>query len=245
MNSVFVMANHLKIATWNVARPRQGGWKNKQTILAKIQEIDADIWILTETNSVISPGEGYHPIATQPDRSHTAGENCTTIWSRYPIKRTLATKDAQLAVCAEVDLGEAIGHLVVYGTIITWADDGVRSGEAKKWQRHYESIAWHSEDWATLSQGVPFCVAGDFNEPLSGSYRGGTKQGRELLHAALERSNLVCVTAGSEMGYNIDHVCLSADWAKRVEDVEKWEALREDGKPVSDHYGITVALRLD
>ncbi|GAB4371162.1 MAG: hypothetical protein Kow00121_12470 [Elainellaceae cyanobacterium] len=238
------MPNHLKIATWNIDHPRQGSLKNS-AILAKIQEINADIWILTETNSVISPGEGYKPVATQPENGRAKGQNYTTLWSRYPIKRTLMTKEAQLAVCAEVDLGEAIGHLVVYGTIITWADDGVRSGEAKKWQRHYESIAWHSENWATLNQGVPFCVAGDFNETLSEPFAYGTKQGRELLHTALERSHLVCVTAGSEMGYNIDHICLSADWAKRVEGVEKWEALREDGKPVSDHYGITIALRLD
>ncbi|WP_179228297.1 endonuclease/exonuclease/phosphatase family protein [Leptolyngbya ohadii] len=239
------MANHLKIATWNVNRPKQGGWKNNPTILTKIREVAADIWILTETNCVISPGESYQSIATQPDPSHSAGENCTTIWSHYPIKQTLATKDSQIAVCAEVDLGNSIDPLLVYGTIITWAHDGVLSKEATMWQRHYESIAWHSEDWAKLSQDVPFCVAGDFNEALSEPYCYGTQQGRTLLNEALERSNLVCVTAGSELGYNIDHICLSADWAGRVMDVEKWQAFREDGKPVSDHCGITVTLKLD
>jgi endonuclease/exonuclease/phosphatase family metal-dependent hydrolase len=239
------MPNYLKIATWNVARPRQRGWKNNPSISSKIQEVDADIWILTETNRVISPGKGYEQVTTQPAPSHTVGENCTTLWSRYPIKRTLTTKNAQLAVCAEVELGDAIANLVVYGTIITWADDGVCSGEAKKWQRHYESIAWHSEDWATLSQGVPFCVAGDFNEALGAPFAYGTKQGRELLNAALERSNLVCVTASSEIGYNIDHICLSSDWARRVVDVNKWQAFREDGKPVSDHYGIAIEIKLE
>ncbi|WP_416670218.1 endonuclease/exonuclease/phosphatase family protein [Egbenema bharatensis] len=239
------MPNHLKIATWNLARPRWGSW-NKPGILTKLREVDADIWILTETNSVISPGENYHePVATQPEASHTKGENWTTIWSRYPIQQTLATRDAEIAVCAEVDLGNSIGRLVVYGTIITWANDGVWSKEAKKWQRHYESIAWHSEDWATLSQNASFCVAGDFNETLSGPFDYGTRQGRALLQAALDRSHLTCVTAGSELGYNIDHVCLSADWAKRVVDVNKWQAFREDGKPVSDHHGITVRLSLD
>jgi hypothetical protein len=67
MNSGFVMLNHLKIATWNLNRPRWGSW-HKPTILAKLQEVNADIWILTETNSVISPGENYHkPVATQPE----------------------------------------------------------------------------------------------------------------------------------------------------------------------------------
>jgi endonuclease/exonuclease/phosphatase family metal-dependent hydrolase len=61
----------------------------------------------------------------------------------------------------------------------------------------------------------------------------------------LKRSNLICVTAGSELGYNIDYVCLSADWATRVTNVKKWQAFRQDGQPVSDHYGITVEVRLD
>ncbi|NJR66778.1 MAG: hypothetical protein HC772_18055 [Leptolyngbyaceae cyanobacterium CRU_2_3] len=154
---------------------------------------------------MISPGEGYDKATTKPyPKFHTPGENCSTIWSRYPIKRKFVTQDAQVAVCREIELEASIANLVVYGTIITWADDGVQSKEATKWQRHYESIAWHSEDWARLSQGAPFCVAGDFNEALSQPFCYGTEQGRASLNEALKRSNLICVTADSELGYNID-----------------------------------------
>jgi hypothetical protein len=149
-----------------------------------------------------------------------------------------------VAVCGEIELEASIANLVVYGTIITWADDGVQSKEAKKWQRHYESIAWHSEDWAKLSQGVAFCVARGFNEALSQPFCYRTEQGRASLKEALNRSNLVCVTAGSELGYNIDHICLNADWAARVTAVKKWQAFQEDGQPVSDHHGIKVEVRL-
>jgi hypothetical protein len=113
---------------------------------------------------------------SQPDWN---GFNYTTIWSRFPIKR-LQTYDPQLSVCVEIE--SQSGNFLVYGTIITWAHDGVSDGEAKVWERHYQSIELHSEDWAKLNQGLPFCVAGDFNEALSQALCYGTAKGREMLN---------------------------------------------------------------
>lgn len=238
------MARILKIATWNIARPKQGGRKNNPIILQKIREVDADIWVLTETNSVISPGEGYESAATESIAGyHAPGENCTTIWSRYPITHRFDTVTPSVAVCVEVELGQGLPNLRVYGTILTWAHDGVGNGEAKVWERHYEAIAQQGEDWSRLSQGVLFCVAGDFNEALGEPFLYGTQKGRDLLALELQRSNLVCMTAGNEVGYNIDHICLSTNCAISVP-VYKWQAIREDGKFVSDHSGITVDLSL-
>jgi len=44
-----------RIATWNLERPKLNGWKKNPLIQEKINEIDADIWILTETNASIAP----------------------------------------------------------------------------------------------------------------------------------------------------------------------------------------------
>lgn len=240
------MPKFLTIATWNVARPKQNGWKNNPAILKAVQAVNADIWVLTETNRVICPREGYFSATTKPIADyHAPGETCTTIWSRYPIAHQFKTADPSVAVCAEIELGDAgLPKLRVYGTILTWAHDGVSSGEAKMWERHYEAIAQQGEDWARLSQGAPFCVAGDFNEALGKPFLYGTRKGRNLVALELQRSHLVCVTGGDEIGYNIDHICLSAAWAARAT-AHKWQALREDGKPVSDHWGITVKLKLD
>lgn len=235
------MSNSLKIATWNLEKPKPNGWSKNPIILKQIQEINADIWILTETNDAINPGKEYFKAASysQPEWN---GFNYTTIWSRFPIKR-LQTYDPTLAVCVEIETH--VGSFLVYGTIITWAHDGVSDGEAKVWERHYQSIKLHGKDWAKLNQGLPFCVAGDFNEALSQPLYYGTAKGREMLNDALEQNNLICVTANDEIGYNIDHICLSVEWAKRVSNVNKWQAYKANGKPVSDHYGISVDLSFE
>ena len=243
------MPTTLKIATWNLQRPKAGSWKNTPKILEKIREINADIWVLTETNTAISPGDNYTSISSTliPDY-HSQGEACSTIWSRHPATLIdLPTFDSTIAVCAEVDA--PVGKFIVYGTIITWRDDGVREGEAKAWERHYRSIVNHRKDWLRIAQqDLPFCVAGDFNEALHEPFAYGTPKDRELLQAALEETELVCVTAKKNMGYMIDHICLSKKWAQAVNDVNGWDknkCLNDDGKPVTDHNGVYTELRFD
>lgn len=238
------MPQSLKIATWNVKRPKIKGWLNNPVIINKIQDINADIWVFTETNSIINPGDVYSSVAsTAIDNYHTSGESCVTIWSRYPIKEQLPTFDPTLTVCVEI--ASPIGSLLVYGSIIPWAHEGVLEKEAKVWQRHYESINDHSEDWYKFSHNLPICAAGDFNECLNKPFQYGTTKGRELLKNALERSNLKCVTASEEIGYNIDHICLSSGWAAKVSKVDKWQAYNANGKPVSDHQGISIEIDFD
>lgn len=87
-------------------------------------------------------------------------------------------------------------------------------------------------------------MAGDSNEALGEPFLYRTQKGRELIASELQRSHLVCMTAGNEIGYNIDYICLSVDWAAWAT-AYKGQAWREDEKPVSDHRGITVELRLD
>ncbi|MUG98780.1 hypothetical protein F7734_43415 [Scytonema sp. UIC 10036] len=236
------MLTSLRIATWNLEKPSPNGWSKNPSILEKIHEINADIWILTETNDAINPGE-YYSQAASYSKPEWNGFKRTTIWSRLPIMRNWQTYDPWTGVCAEIFT--PIENLLVYGTIITYAHDGVLNQEAKIWERHYESIQSHSRDWRKLNKLLPLCVAGDFNEALSQPFSYGTPKGREMLNKGLEQSNLVCVTANNELGYNIDHICLSLKWAKRVKNVNKWQAYKTNGNPVTDHFGVFVDLFLN
>ena len=56
-------------------------------------------------------------------------------------------------------------------------------------------------------------------------------------------NNLVCVT--DNIKYNIDHICVSPDWARQVNQVNTWQGFTPDGKPVSDHQGVYVDLFCD
>jgi endonuclease/exonuclease/phosphatase family metal-dependent hydrolase len=230
----------MRIATWNLRRPKANGWKYNPTIGKALEEIKADIWILTETQAMIQPVDRPYSATT----THYANEESyATIWSRYPIVRVHETYDALFSVCVELET--SLGNCLVYGTIITYAHDGTQSG-AKLWEKHYAAIAAQSQDWQKLAQtGLPLIVAGDFNETLHGKHDYGTKQGRDQLLKALKSSELEAVTAKSPIGYAIDHICVSQPWCERIaplKEANQFQPTTEDGKPVSDHQGLWIDL---
>lgn len=242
------MSQKIRIATWNVERPKKMGYKAQEknsVIIQKLNEIKAHIWILTETNTIIKPEGDYHDAATPHPSHHDDGENRTTIWSCWPVKRRLNTFEATTAVCREIET--LAGALLVYGTIITYHGDKGPTGQSRVWEEHYKSIENHQLDWARLNQeGMALCVAGDFNETLKGRMWYGTKEGRKLLQEALDRNNLVSITAQLDT-YCIDHICLSQNWAKYVCDKGFWSAPTYPNlkKQVSDHKGFWVDLNFD
>ncbi len=71
-----------RIATWNLERPKQNGWTKNQRRLNKIYEIDADVWVLTETSKAIALEGDYEPTESC---AHDNGENLSTIWSRWKV----------------------------------------------------------------------------------------------------------------------------------------------------------------
>ncbi|MEO6924968.1 MAG: endonuclease/exonuclease/phosphatase family protein, partial [Bryocella sp.] len=107
----------MKIATWNLYRPKISSAKNVE-IIEEIKRVDADILVLTETNMVINPGEEYTPVSSDPfpipgPYRYTLGENETTIWSKYPLS-PIKTSDPSISVCAKIKTPH--GDLNVYGT---------------------------------------------------------------------------------------------------------------------------------
>jgi hypothetical protein len=235
------MSNILKIATWNLRRPSPNSLKRNPVILQQLSEINADIWVLTETNAVITPGDTYFGVASTaqgelPYRSK--GENLTTIWSRWAIKKQYTTFAEAIAVCSEIHT--PFGDLVVYGTVLPWHADKGPEGTAKNWEEQYKSIPLHGDDWLKLNLAENFCVAGDFNTTLQGPMYYGTKKGRGLLNLELERNKLVCVT--DKLKDNIDHICLSTLWSTKVTNVQNWQAFTEAGIAVSDHNGTSIEL---
>ncbi|MDP9310849.1 MAG: endonuclease/exonuclease/phosphatase family protein [Chloroflexota bacterium] len=252
------MTKHLRIATWNLQRP---GWKSPRVpmIMEQIEAIDADIWILTETHEVINLGEHYACVTSPTQPLRRKGEVTTAIWTRCDLGQTIPTFADQPdepnpqfqtyalrgpatspAVCAEVTT--PLGAVLVYGTIITWLQDKGPQGDAGYKVEQLHAIEKHRDDWTCIRNGQPMCVAGDFNVTLNGRIW-GPREAREKLTEALEDNELNCVTNTFE--YCIDHICLSKDWAERVIRREQWQPPTMDGKPVSDHRGSYVDVRLD
>ncbi len=248
----------LRIATWNVERP--GAHAERNIIINRqISEIGADIWILTETNDAITPGDGYEQVASTPRPWHKPGEHSTTIWSRFPINQRITpfsgsdrfSKEEQgyyvsgpddtLAVCVEVKAPSVV--LLVYGTIITWRDDPGPAGIAEPWEEYSRSIDAHRADWKHLrARFHNMCIAGDFNTGFEGKWRYGTPGGRERLRDTFSTCNLTCPTCA--LPHVANHICMSDTLIERATSVNAgfWAPEKLNNRPVSDHHGVYIDL---
>lgn len=250
----------IRIATWNVERPKDRPSRRTENLLEKIKAIGADIWILTETHEVIIPEAGFEHRSSPTIRSapinHEAGEHKVTIWSRWPITEIYEPSTEHRAVCITID--SPIGRLIVYGTVMPYHAARWPYGTHRNWDAHYAAIATQGADWRRLKGKFPasgLCVAGDFNQNRTGGYRYGTKWGRSLLNFALNENSLDCVTqidhpAASRLGEqerqiatrSIDHICLSQKWVGLVSEIGVWSGVTDDGQYLSDHSGVYVDL---
>lgn len=240
----------LRIATRNLERPKQNGHSKNLRRIEKMHEIDAGLWVLTETSSAIAL-DGYASLASEPKPGyHASGESFAAVWSRWPIRRRVRTFDPCFSVCAEVD--SPAGPMIVFGTIITYANDRGVSGKARRWEEHRKSIESHAADWRRLRNEFPnhlFCVAGDFNQSRDGSGWYEDADSLKMLSLALDGSLLQCVTEVDmrAIGFlrsraSVDHICLSQSLARGVRAVGAWEGTTEDGCRMSDHNGVVIDI---
>jgi endonuclease/exonuclease/phosphatase (EEP) superfamily protein YafD len=260
----------LRIATWNLQRPRNGTGKRAKSLLARIEQINADIWILTETHSEISPGIGYQGFTTDSlGGFFSPGEGRTAIWSRLPVKDRVLTYDSDTAVCLEIDL--MLGPTLVFGTVLpyhgagtkhTYRSNGHDNTNQQAWQLHYAAIAEHDAEWRRLREQYPkhhLCIGGDFNQSRDGRLWGdsrrqwyGTERGRQALSESFRARGIQCLTEEDfvETGKlkaksSVEHLCFTEDLARHAINVGAWDAdVYDDSadqvKRVSDHNGLYV-----
>jgi hypothetical protein len=110
-----------RIATWNLDHAYKNNSRKIEAQIEKIKNIDADIWVLTETCDQVDLSLiGYKRIIPEVKNKHR--KHWSTIWSRLPILKEIRTYDSETAVCAEIEISLKIS-MIVYGTIITWQMD--------------------------------------------------------------------------------------------------------------------------
>jgi len=243
----------VRIATWNVERVKPQGWKIAPAQRRRMTEVDADIWILTETHIDHSPGHGYDVVHTPaiPDR-RPANERWVGIWSRYTIAPiTDPAPRGRGTVAAIVDA--PIGQLVIYGCVIAWANEPILAdgSPATMWRAHAENIAQIDHDLAVIRDrhpSLPIIIGGDFNQDRDGSGWYGTNAVRQQLTDVLGRHGLACVTgfdvvAAGLLGNHhlVDHICVPVSLAETAA-VSCWEITDEAGVRLSDHPTVAIDL---
>ena len=225
----------MKILTWNLERLI----KNKnQLILDKLNELDADILVLTETSSKISLGKKYSSIATTflpndfngiIDVSYTDEENRVTIWTKYKIKNQHKTYDKYTSVCAEIET--PFGLLTLYGTII-----GVFGGKGDRFKNDLENQIL---DFNKMLDKNASCIIGDFNVMFSG-YAYPSHIARDTLNNIFDKLQLINTTEKIEyFEKNVEHIVISSSIIKDKKlTIDYWN----DNFELSEHIGICLTI---
>ena len=251
-----------KIATWNVERPKKGTQKTALTI-AKIEEFNADVLVLTENATSISLTELYpfsvHSLAYE----RTPEEHWVSIFSKWQITDQIQTFDNYRTACAVIKA--PFGDITVFGTIIPYHQagvSGIRYGNLgyKQWEYHEKDLHQQAKDWDRITKKTqnPLWVMGDFNQSRYNHQGYGTEKVRQLLSDYLKKLNLTCVTEGdlspflhpdpikNKIRNNIDHICISNSFIKGMKayQVGAWDHFNEEGKFMSDHTGVFISFEI-
>lgn len=253
-NAGSVRSETIRLATWNLERCSSRWWKRKPAQDRRIDRVDADIWVLTETFTDRSPSPDFDAVFSppHPERRPDPNERWTGIWSRWPIRALDAPAPHRRGtVAAEVDT--PLGLIVVYGCVIAWSheptfDDGTPAGV---WNVHAADIERQASEWRWLREHYPsrpLVVAGDFNQGRSGRrWDYGTHALRQQLSDRLDHVGLRSLTdidlveAGPLVQSHVQHICVSPELAASG-DVLAWERTDGSGQRLSDHPTLAVDL---
>lgn len=245
-----------RIATWNlnyVSPNRERGAVCRK----KMDEVDADVWILTETRTDFVP-TGFRSAAQSGPVPGLAKNTCwVSIWAKEPLSVlniSIPLEDPERTACGSIKLTQGL-DLVVYGVVLPWHNDPRRG--SRSWARMFKealtSVQNDREKLRNDCREQMFCLAGDFNQALldiPNAY--GTKDGREALKETLRQTDLVCYTGGDldpvnsiRPGHaNIDHICFNCRPSEIDQITAKaWPGTISDTR-VSDHFGVYVELPL-
>jgi exonuclease III len=218
----------MRIATWNLKRLEK---RKNQQIVDMLGDINADILVLTETNSMIQLDD-YNYISTEllpanfDGIRYEVGENRVSILTKYKASTLHKTFDSFTTVCTDIET--PFGLLTVYGSII-----GVF---ANRQPRFDNDLNGQLADFEKIFRGRQVCFAGDLNVTFSVRPWPSNKA-RQTLVDAFKNYGLTNTTAN--IADTVDHIVLSNDFlANKHLEIDTWNT----DKKLSDHLGHLLTL---
>lgn len=235
------------LATWNLERPALASWKRLPAIRAVFSEIAADIWVLTESRTSISPDKGFFGLHSTPHsaRRPNTDERWVSVWSRWQ-PEPVEQGEHPWSVTGIVP--SLVGPILVRGVVLPYHAEPDGSGaKAIRWEEFLKVLEVEANAWTDLRRrypSIPLIIAGDFNQHLDGVGRYGDRRTRGPLLRAVEGAGLICLTtqdvvaAGRLAGRLVDHIFLSEELEIDGDLIcrERWTA-DDNGKRtvLSDH----------
>lgn len=242
--------NTFRIATWKLDGYRSNAKSRLPRQLEVIQELLADIVVLTEVrDTTLLPGKQFW-WSDPGEPPYTPRDRAVGIASSWE-GRVLPVRDSRLSVCVALTAPPPLGCVIVYGIIIPYSMDGVRQRVAAAWERHQKAVDDVVADLVHLRSDpalreARIVLAGDFNTSLDGSNWYGHHGARTRLVDGLTSIGLTCHTLEDIRATRaadraiVDHIWSSSDLIS-CEPLHIWCDHNEPGR-LSDHNG--VALRL-
>lgn len=219
----------MKILLWNIERLKHT--LKKEKIISVIKNFNADVILLTETNDIITVDTSYNIVATSPllkmtdDILYNKGENRVTLFSKFPVFKTVPTYDLFTSLCA--DINTPFGVLRIYGTIT-----GILGGKGNRFKEDLEN---QIADMRRLHD-RNFCIAGDINTTFSG-FTYPSHEARNTFTNFFDTLNLKNTT--EHIDNNVDHIIFSKDF---IEGKTVNTLVFNTNKKLSDHIGIVVEI---
>ena len=219
----------MKIATWNLERLKH--FKQLNEINDVINTIDADILVLTETDSRIELSQYENLVATKKldfvdNILYKPTEVRVQIFSKYRIIQSHNTFDNCTSCCVTIDINQQ--KIVVYGTII---------GAFGNRNKNFESdLAHQLLDFDYLSKNNNLCIVGDYNQSFADNYY-FTNAGRQSILDNFFKNNLAIVT--NNVPQNVDHIAISKKFVQRNNCII---TTFNNDKKLSDHIGVVLEI---
>lgn len=219
----------MRIATWNIERLKHIAQMDE--ICALLDKANADILVLTETDTRICPKSKYcfHTLSLAESHLDFYGqtENRVSVYTNYPCITQMETYDNYTAICIELET--ELGNLIVYGTIM-----GIFGNREKSFQT---DLIKQMEDIRKLTaDGRNICVIGDYNLSFGDSYY-YTKLGRNMVNDSFNHCGIRILTR--DRLECIDHIAISESFVHGKDIlIDEWN----QDKKFSDHKGIVVEI---
>lgn len=236
---------------------RPGTGPRTRRIRNATEEVDADVWVLTETHPMFLPSEDHSlvtasDVPVEPLEGKLRERRWVSIYVRSGIAATPLPVAGQPDRCVAALIQRPGGmQLLVIGTVLPWRGDR-RNPDATGGAGFVSGLNEQAAEWERLKKkhsSASACVAGDFNQEADRTGPVGTPAGLVALTQAMSRLGLSIVTSGDadplrqrKWRTSIDHVAVAADLVERVTIGDPWPPEYPLPRTLPDHHGVRVSI---
>ena len=234
----------LRVVNWNVewATPRS---ERSPEILRRIGQHWPEVVCLTETDCRLLSQCGGYIVSARPcwGQSVVNNRRKVVLWSRQPWADVddLGSDALPPGRFVTGSTDTSVGRVKVIGVCIPYGMANVQFGTkaSRPWQDHEQYLDGLSE-LLNVASSAPTIVLGDFNQSLAGR-SSVPPHLREKLRCTFPLDMTIATAQLNCNGKSaIDHIAISNNLA--AESTAAISRLRQDAKPLSDHFGVVATL---